>query len=91
MPAAFRKAPHAQPIYKQLLKVGWVYIGPFFVMGAWFIAGFTPEKVYPLIFPLPFPPLFLPGLVVRFRDSFLKYVNKTSIPNKISGIAQILA
>eukprot|EP00026_Physarum_polycephalum_P014968 Phypoly_transcript_15542.p1 GENE.Phypoly_transcript_15542~~Phypoly_transcript_15542.p1 ORF type:complete len:157 (+),score=10.62 Phypoly_transcript_15542:417-887(+) len=44
--AAFRKSPHAQPIYIQLLKVFWIYTGPFLVMGAWFAAGYTPEKVY---------------------------------------------
>lgn len=44
--AAIHKLPYSQPIPKQLLKVFWVYTGPFFIMGAWFIAGFTPEKVY---------------------------------------------
>ena len=56
--ASFRKAPSSQPIYQQLLKVFWVYTGPFFVMGAWFLAGFTPQKVYPIIFSI----LVLPAL-----------------------------
>ncbi len=44
--SSLKRVPGAQPLYKQVVKILWTYVGPFVIIGIWFIAGFTPKEVY---------------------------------------------